>query len=150
LWTPSRSALHLEHGLDARLFLVSPLTYSRQAWDQDCARAEVYIRQKESNVRIDVHGRWRFPSPHVDLQGEGDRSDCQEGVPTTRPHVHLCLQRLRGWTCGGRSGILRRVLCLFTDSGAAHLALHQPPWIIRIGARAAPPELRRIQVHGDR
>ncbi len=52
--------------------------------------------------------------------------------------------------CGGRSGILRWALRLLTDSGATHLALHQPPWIIGIGARAAPPELRRIQVHGDR
>ena len=42
------------------------------------------------------------------------------------------------------------IFCLLTDSGAAHLALHQPPWIIGIGARAAPPELRQIQVHGDR
>ena len=41
---------------DARLFFVSPLAYSRQAWDQDSARAEVYLRHEESNVRVDVHG----------------------------------------------------------------------------------------------
>ena len=58
LWTPLRSALHLEHGPDARVFFLPPFEDSRQAWDQDRARAEVYVRHEESDVRVDVHGGW--------------------------------------------------------------------------------------------
>ncbi len=40
-------------------------------------------------------------------------------------------------------------LC-FRHQARQHKALHQPPCIIGVGARAAPPELRWIRVHGDR